>query len=140
MPKTGPLTITGDAEPATASCRELGDRHLPMSGNPLDRSERPAPVTIFIVGSEPAPKPSRVGRLVATVYDAQAGSRSPMLDGPWWLGLTAVVVMSVLVFGSSPWTWIVLPIAAGLFWLPFVARWVVALTRSVTAFREGLRS
>jgi hypothetical protein len=63
-----------------------------------------------------------------------------MLDGPWWLGLTAVVVMSVLVFGSSPWTWIVLPIAAGPFWLPFVGRWVVALTRSVTAFREGLRS
>jgi hypothetical protein len=63
-----------------------------------------------------------------------------MLDGPWWLGLTVVVVVSVLVFGGNPWKWIVLPIAAALLWLPFVVRWVVALTRSMTAFREGLRS
>jgi hypothetical protein len=92
------------------------------------------------VESEPAPKPSRFQRLVSTVYDAQAGSRSPILDGPWWLGLTAVVVISVLVFGSSPWKWIVLPIGAALLWLPFVVHWVVALTRSVTAFRVGFRS
>lgn len=92
------------------------------------------------VESEPAPEPSRLRRLASTVYDAQAGSRSPMLDGPWWLGLTAVVVISVLVFGSSPWKWTVLPIAAALLWVPFVVRWVVALTRSVTAFREGFRS
>jgi hypothetical protein len=79
-------------------------------------------------------------RFASTVYDAQAGSRSPILDGPWWLGPTAVVVVAVLVFGSSPWQWIVLPVAAALLWMPFLVRWVVALTRSVTAFREGFRS
>ena len=57
-----------------------------------------------------------------------------------WLGLTAVVVVSVLVFGSNPWKWIVLPVAAALLWLPFLVRWIVALTGSVTAFREGFRS
>jgi uncharacterized membrane protein YccC len=92
------------------------------------------------VEPEPAPKPSRFKRFASTVYGAQAGSRSPILDGPWWLGLTVVVVVSVLVFGSNTWKWIVLPVAAALLWLPFLARWIVALTRSVTAFREGFRS
>jgi len=79
-------------------------------------------------------------RWVSTVYDAQAGGRSPMLDGPWWLGILAIVVTSVFVFGSAPWTWLVVPIAAAVFWLPFCVRWAVALGRSVTAFRDGFRS
>jgi hypothetical protein len=89
--------------------------------------------------SESAPTPSRIRPLASTVYDAQAGSRSPILDGPWWLGLTAVVVLAVLVFGSSPWKWLVLPVVAVLFWLPFCVRLAVALSFSVSAFREGLQ-
>jgi hypothetical protein len=96
-------------------------------------------MTLRGVEHERAPRPSRIRRFASTVYDAQAGSRSPILDGPWWLSVTSVVVVSVLVFGSSPWTWFALPVAAVLLWLPFCVRWVVALTRSVVAFREGLR-
>lgn len=92
------------------------------------------------VETQPEAEPSRLRRFASTVYDAQAGGRSPILDGPWWLGLTAAVVLAVLVLGSSPWTWIVLPVAAVLLWLPFCVRWVVSLTRSVRAFRQGLRS
>src|SRR5262249_33274875 len=99
-----------------------------------------SPVTMRDVGSEPAPKPPRVNQLASTVYDAQAGSRTPILDGPWWLGPTVILVMAVLVFGSTPWKWIVLPVAAVLLWLPLCVRWVVSLSRSVSAFREGFRS
>jgi hypothetical protein len=74
------------------------------------------------------------------VYHAQAGGRWPLLDGPWWLGLTGVVSMAVLLFGDGPWKWIALTIVAILFWLPFGARWVVSLRRSISAFREGFRS
>ena len=96
--------------------------------------------TIRRVKSESAPKASRIRRLASTVYDAQAGSRSPILDGPWWLALASVVALAVLVFGGSPWKWLVVPVVAVLFWLPLCVRWAVALGRSVGAFREGLRS
>jgi hypothetical protein len=97
------------------------------------------PTTLRGVEHERAPKPSRIRQFASTVYDAQAGSRSPILDGPGWLSVTAVVVGSVVVFGSSPWTWLAALVAAVLLWLPLCVRWVVALTRSVVAFREGLR-
>ncbi len=74
------------------------------------------------------------------MYDAHAGSRNVVLDGPWWLGLAAVVVVSVLVFGSGPWKWLAVPVAAILFWIPSGVRWTLALARSVSAFRDGYRS
>jgi hypothetical protein len=91
------------------------------------------------VKSESEPRQSQIRRVAATVYDAQGGSRSPVLDGPWWLGLIGVVVVAVLVLDSEPWKWLVVPIAAAFFWLPFYVRWVLALSRSVRAFREGFR-
>lgn len=83
---------------------------------------------------------SRGKRLASRVYDAGAGGRSPILDGPWWLAVVGLVVVTVLTLGSSPWTWLVLPIAALFFWIPFCIRWILALWRSVGAFREGFRS
>lgn len=75
------------------------------------------------------------------VYDAQAGGRTPLLDGPWWLGITVAVALGVLVFGtSSPWKWLTLPFVAVLLWLPFCVRWAVALGRAVSRFREASRS
>lgn len=81
----------------------------------------------------------RARRLVSSVYDARAGGRSVFLDGPWWLALTVAAALAVLIFGSSPWRWFALPIVVALFWLPLSVRWVVALARSVRAFREGIR-
>lgn len=92
------------------------------------------------MGPEPAPVRSPVGRLATTVYGAQAGGRTPLLDGPWWLGVTAAITLGVLVVGTSPWKWLALPFVAILLWLPFVVRSLVALQRAVSAFREGLRS
>ena len=83
---------------------------------------------------------SRTRRLASKVYDAGAGSRSPVLDGPWWLGALGLSVVTVLTFGNNPWKWLVLPIAAVLFWLPFCIRWSLAIWHSVDAFREGFRS
>jgi hypothetical protein len=113
---------------------------MPLSGSPALSVRSSGPDYHLAVNSEPAPRSSRLRRLASRVYDAHSGSRSPILDGPWWLSLTALVVVSVLVFGSNPWKWVVLPFAAALLWLPYVAHWVVALSRSVTAFREGFRS
>jgi hypothetical protein len=92
------------------------------------------------VEREQASRPTRLRQLVSTVYDAQGGGRSPVLDGPWWLGLTAAVVAVVLAFGGGPWRWVALAVFAIFFWLPFVARWAVVLARSVGAFRDGFRS
>lgn len=79
-------------------------------------------------------------RFAATVYDAQGGRRWPVLDGPWWLSVLFLVVVTALTFGSSPWKWLVLPIAAAFFWLPSCVRWGSAIWRSVIAFGEGFRS
>src|SRR3569623_3418995 len=92
------------------------------------------------VEATPGTQQSRVRRFASTVYDAQAGGREPLLDGPWWLGLLLVVAVSVLTFGSSPWKWLVVPLLAAFFWLPFCVRWGSALWRSVISFREGFRS
>ena len=92
------------------------------------------------VGSTSASHPSPFKRFAATVYDAQAGSRSPVLDGPWWLGITIAAALGVLVFGANPWRWFALPVVAALFWLPLCVRWLVASGRSVKAFRDEYRS
>jgi hypothetical protein len=96
--------------------------------------------TILRVETESAPEESSAKRLAATVYDAHGGSRSPLLDGPWWLGITTALALAVLVFGDSPWKWLAAPVAVALFWLPLGIRWAVALRRSVSAFREGYQS
>jgi hypothetical protein len=83
---------------------------------------------------------SRGKRLASRVYDAGAGGRSPTLDGPWWLTALSLIVVTVMISGTGPWKWLVLPVAALFFWLPFCVRWSVALWRSVGAFREGFRS
>jgi len=44
------------------------------------------------------------------VYDAHADSRSAMLDGPWWLALMAVGVVSVLFFVSGQWRLLMVPV------------------------------
>lgn len=63
----------------------------------------------------------------------------PFLDGPRWLIVTSVVGLAIFVFGSAPWTWIALPVVVAVLVLPFFVSWGVALRRSVTTFREGLR-
>jgi purine-cytosine permease-like protein len=83
---------------------------------------------------------SRARRFASTVYDARRGGRSTLLDGPWWLGVIGVAVFTVLIFGSRPWTWLAVPLAAAFFWVPSVVRWGSALWRSVGAFRQGYRS
>jgi hypothetical protein len=92
------------------------------------------------VDSESGTEASRVRRFASTVYDAQRGGRSTLLDGPWWLGAIGVAVSTVLIFGNPPWTWLGVPVAAAFFWLLFLVRWVAALSRSVGAFRQGYRS
>lgn len=74
------------------------------------------------------------------MHDAHADSRSVLLDGPWWLVGLLVVVVTVLTFGSAPWKWVVLPVAVLFLWVPRGARWWSAVRRSMTAFRDGLRS
>lgn len=92
------------------------------------------------VESKQASPSSPLGRLAATVYDAHGGGRSSLLSGPWWLSITVGLALGVLVFGGSPWQWSALPVMAAVIWLPFCVRWVVALGRSVSAFRQGYRS
>lgn len=103
-------------------------------------NDRAVPLTISGVGSGSTRPKSAVKRLAAEVYDAQAGTRSPLLDGPWWLAVTVAVALGVLAFGSSPWKWLAAPVVVVLLSLPFCVRWAVALGRSVRAFRDGYRS
>lgn len=99
------------------------------------------PRTICGVESESARQPaSRMKRLAREVYDAQAGSRSPILDGPWWLGMSLLAAVAVLLIVGSPWKWLALLVLIGFFWLPFLVRWAVALARTVPAFRKGYGS
>lgn len=74
---------------------------------------------------------SRVRRLATAVYNAQAGSRWPLLDGPWRLALTLVVALGVLAFGGGPWRWLALLVVLVFFLVPLALRWAVALGRSV---------
>jgi uncharacterized membrane protein YgcG len=106
----------------------------------MPRAVQHASRTIQPVESEISTKASPIKRLTATVHQGQAGSRSPVLDGPWWVGLMIAVALAALVFGSAPWKWIAVPIVVVLLWLPFCVRWALALGRAVGAFREGFRS
>ena len=74
------------------------------------------------------------------MYDAQAGGRSPVLDGPWWLGSGIAVALVVLVAGSGPWRWIGAAVVAVLFSVPFCVRSAVAIGRSVRDVRAAYRS
>jgi hypothetical protein len=90
-----------------------------------------------------APKPSQVRRFASAVYDAQPGRAPAHARRTWRLSLTTVVVVvCLLVFGSSPWKWAVLPTAAALLLLglPLVVRWSLRSLGSATAFRERFRS
>jgi hypothetical protein len=96
--------------------------------------------TIFGMAPEPTPRPSAVRRMAAATYDAQAGGRSPILDGPRWLGITLIVGLSVLAVGRGPWKWFALLVVAVLLWLPLLVRWIVAIARSVRAVRDEWQS
>jgi hypothetical protein len=97
-------------------------------------------LTIFCMPPEPASQPSAVTRAAAATYEAQAHGRVPILDGPWWLGLTVAVGLGVLTFGHGPWKWLALLVVAALLWLPYFVRWTVAICRSVRAAREEWQS
>jgi hypothetical protein len=90
------------------------------------------------VAADPQTEQSWVRRLIVKVYGPGRGDI--LLDGPWWLGLLFLVVVTVLSFGSTPWKWLVVPVAVFFFWLPGCIRWGLGLWRSVGAFREGYRS
>jgi len=125
-----------------ASIRRNGATH-PASDYGSDRfgdHRTRRSLTIMIVKGEPAPVLSAARRLATVVYDAQADSRTPILDGPWWIGITAAAALSVLAFGAAPWKWLALPFVAVLLWLPLVARWLVALWKMGRAVREASRS
>lgn len=121
---------------------------MPLSGRVLPASFRRVrteqicrcrhtdPPTITCVGSQSA---SRLKSLARAVYDAQAGGRSPLLDGPWWLGATLAIAVAVYVFTDSPWKWLSLPFLVLLSTVPWVIRWTVALSRILPEFRKGLR-
>lgn len=91
-------------------------------------------------GVEKTERPSPTRRLASKVYDAGAGSRSPVLDGPRWLGALVLVSLAVLAFGTAPWKWIAMLVLGVFFWLPFLVRWILAIWRTPGAFREGFRS
>ena len=74
------------------------------------------------------------------VYAGWAGSRNPILDGPWWLGAVVLASMVGLAVVDGPWRWLILPVAILFILVPLGIRWAVALGRSVGAFREGYRS
>lgn len=77
--------------------------------------------------------------MVSSVYDAQAGGKHPLLDGPGWLIIVGLAALIGASLAPSPWRWVALAAVALLFWLPFAVRWAMALGRSVGAFRAGLR-
>lgn len=91
------------------------------------------------VQSDVTPEVSSARNLVSSVYSAHAGSRSPLLDGPWWLVVSIGGAVAVAIIWSGPLKWIALAILAFLFWLPLGYRWISAIWRSGSAFREGLR-
>lgn len=83
---------------------------------------------------------SRVRRVGSQVYSAYANGRWPILDGPVWLAAVIVAVMVALVLlGDSPWRWVFVPFGVLFVSVPLWMRWIVALWKSVRAFREGLQ-
>lgn len=83
---------------------------------------------------------SRVRLLGSQVYSAYENGRWPILDGPVWLGaLLIAVVVALVLLGDSPWRWVFIAIGVLLVSVPMWVRWVVALWKSVGAFREGLQ-
>jgi hypothetical protein len=104
------------------------------------RSDGHIPRTMQRVERGPAREESSVRRLAVTVYDAHAGGRSPILDGPWWLGLIIAGTVALAIVGGAHGSWVALPVVVALLVVPSCVRWAVALGRSIRAFREGFRS
>jgi hypothetical protein len=83
---------------------------------------------------------ARTPRGVSKVYDAYAGGRNPVMDGPWWLGAAVVASVAVLALAPAPWKWLALAFLVLFCWLPIAVRWAAAVRRSPGAFRDGSRS
>ncbi|GAA4694092.1 hypothetical protein GCM10023349_06390 [Nocardioides conyzicola] len=77
--------------------------------------------------------------MASEVYAAHAGGRSPVMDGPLWIGVAVAASLAVFVFVGGPLKWLALPLLLALVVLPLSVRWALAGVRSVAAFREGLR-
>lgn len=83
---------------------------------------------------------SSIKALSSKVYEGWAGSRNPILDGPWWLGAVVLASIAVHAVVEGPWRWLILPVAFVFILLPLGIRWAVALGRSAGAFQDGLSS
>lgn len=83
---------------------------------------------------------SNLKRVAVQVFDANAGTKTPVLDGPWWLAGALVLAIVTFNVAPDPWRWIAVPVLVIFGLLPFVAHWVVALARAIPEFRKGYRN